>query len=253
MFEILLKDEICYYLYNAHEDVTGLLSAEGEIKATYEYDAFGTLVGQIGEADNYITYAGYQYDFETGLYYLNARYYDSTIARFITEDTYEGEKNDPLSLNRYTYCSNQPLTYYDPSGHIAISIIAKFSTGAIINIGVQFVANYFFNEKTMGDVGKFFKAINWWQVIRLGFESFIPSKGSELRMAAITGLFDVVVNWMTFGNNYSVGQALKDFAVGFVGDLASRYLTKYGPKAIAVGFKKMGVDDSSIKKLTGIA
>ena len=51
------------------------------------------------------------------IYYLNARYYDSVTARFISEDTYTGEKNDPLTLNLYTYCSNNSITYDDPSGH----------------------------------------------------------------------------------------------------------------------------------------
>ena len=44
-----------------------------------------------------------EYDAETGLYYLDARYYDSKIARFLSEDTYTGDPNDPLSLNLYTY------------------------------------------------------------------------------------------------------------------------------------------------------
>jgi RHS repeat-associated protein len=71
-----------------------------------------------GNVDNNITYAGYQYDEETGLYYLNARMYDPKIARFLQEDTYRGDPNDPLSLNLYTYCVNNPLVYYDPTGHV---------------------------------------------------------------------------------------------------------------------------------------
>lgn len=68
--------------------------------------------------NNPFTYAGYQYDNESGLFYLNARYYDPVTARFITEDTYLGDKYDPLSLNLYTYCQNEPLMYIDPSGHL---------------------------------------------------------------------------------------------------------------------------------------
>lgn len=64
-------------------------------------------------------YAGYQYDEETDIYYLNARYYDSKIERFITEDTYTGNPSDPLSLNLYTYCHNEPIMYWDPTGHWA--------------------------------------------------------------------------------------------------------------------------------------
>ena len=70
-----------------------------------------------GGKDNPIRYSGYQYDEETGLYYLNARMYDPVIARFMQEDTYRGEPNDPLSLNLYTYCQNEPIMYWDPSGH----------------------------------------------------------------------------------------------------------------------------------------
>ncbi len=55
------------------------------------------------------------------LYYLNVRMYDPKIARFLQEDTYTGDPNDPLSLNLYTYCFNNPLAYYDPTGHIAVT------------------------------------------------------------------------------------------------------------------------------------
>ena len=58
-----------------------------------------------------------EYDGETGLYYLNSRYYDSKIARFLSEDTYTGDPNDPLSLNLYSYCYNNPIAYTDPTGH----------------------------------------------------------------------------------------------------------------------------------------
>jgi len=46
-----------------------------------------------------------------------------TTARFLTEDSYTGERNDPLSLNRYTYCVNNPMKYYDPSGHSFTSVL----------------------------------------------------------------------------------------------------------------------------------
>ena len=114
-----------YYMYNGHADVTALINAAtGNIDATYYYDAFGNIVESNGVAKdkNSILYAGYQYDKETGLYYLNARMYDPKIARFLQEDTYTGDPNDPLSLNLYTYCTNNPLIYYDPTGHISVYI-----------------------------------------------------------------------------------------------------------------------------------
>ncbi len=113
-----------YYQFNAYGDVIALIGTDGNTIAKYEYDAFGNLTSQPDvRVNNSITYRGYEYDSETGLYYLNARYYDSETARFLTEDTYRGEKNDPLSLNLYTYCKNNPLKYTDPTGHEAFTII----------------------------------------------------------------------------------------------------------------------------------
>ncbi|MCX7920801.1 MAG: S8 family serine peptidase [Clostridia bacterium] len=106
-----------YYFYNGHADVTALMDSTGEIKATYYYDAFGNPLETTGTVSNPFRYAGYFYDSETGLYYLNARMYDPKTARFLQEDTYRGDPNDPLSLNLYTYCNNEPIMYLDPTGH----------------------------------------------------------------------------------------------------------------------------------------
>ncbi|GBG07986.1 RHS repeat-associated core domain-containing protein [Paenibacillus agaridevorans] len=105
------------YLYNGHGDVTSLVDSAGVVQASYRYDAFGNHLESMGTVENPIRYAGYQYDEESELYYLNARYYDPKIARFLSEDTYRGNARDPLSLNLYTYTINNPLKYYDPSGH----------------------------------------------------------------------------------------------------------------------------------------
>ncbi|MDF2531106.1 MAG: repeat-associated core domain protein, partial [Clostridia bacterium] len=109
--------ETAYYLYNGHADVVGLINTAGDTLATYYYDAFGNATETTGDKDNPYRYAGYRYDEETDVYYLNARYYDAKIARFMTEDTYRGSAMDPLSLNLYTYVSNNPIRYYDPTGH----------------------------------------------------------------------------------------------------------------------------------------
>ncbi|MFZ5968225.1 MAG: S8 family serine peptidase [Bacillota bacterium] len=121
-------NEKAYYMYNAHEDVTALTDASGNVLGTYQYDAFGNIREKTYEKPNPYTYAGYRYDEEMGLYYLNARYYDPKIARFITEDTYRGSLADPLSLNLYTYVSNNPIKYYDPTGHKQDEYGAKVET-----------------------------------------------------------------------------------------------------------------------------
>ncbi|TYQ15990.1 UNVERIFIED_CONTAM: RHS repeat-associated protein [Acetivibrio alkalicellulosi] len=131
-----VDNESYYYMYNGHADVTALINTTtGVVAATYYYDAFGNILDQTGNVNNNITYAGYQWDKETGLYYLNARMYDPKIARFLQEDTYRGDPRDPLSLNLYSYCHNEPIMYYDPTGYNNIAVeygtdLLKYITGA---------------------------------------------------------------------------------------------------------------------------
>lgn len=67
--------------------------------------------------ENPFRYAGYYWDRKTQYYYLQSRYYNPRPARFISEDSYEGEINTPITLNQYTYASNNPVMHEDPNGH----------------------------------------------------------------------------------------------------------------------------------------
>jgi RHS repeat-associated protein len=107
-----------YYLYNGHGDVTGILDAAGATVAAYDYDAFGKLTTNTGTFDNPYLYAGEYYDYTTSEYYLRARFYSPQLGRFISQDTYQGQYDDPLSLHQYTYVRNNPMTYVDPTGHM---------------------------------------------------------------------------------------------------------------------------------------
>ena len=108
---------VYFYMYNGHADVTALITSAGTISSTYYYDAFGNILEQTGAISNPFRYAGYMFDDDTGNYFLNARYYDPKIARFLSEDTYRGDITDPLSLNIYTYCHNNPIVYWDYTGN----------------------------------------------------------------------------------------------------------------------------------------
>ncbi len=105
------------YLYNGHADVVALINSGGTAQAPYTYDAFGVPLSSTGTAKNPIRYGGYEFDEETGYYYLKSRFYDPKTARFLQEDTYRGTTMDPLSLNLYAYCHNNPVVYWDPTGH----------------------------------------------------------------------------------------------------------------------------------------
>jgi RHS repeat-associated protein len=110
---------VAYYHHNQHGDVTSLRDKSGNVLNSYAYDIWGNILteGTSETIDNPFTYSGEYWDKTTSLQYLRARWYDPSMGRFISEDSYEGEINSPLSLNRYTYGHNNPLTYIDPSGH----------------------------------------------------------------------------------------------------------------------------------------
>jgi len=119
------------YIHNGHGDIIGLTNENGNIVKDYAYDPFGRddikpregfgnnrttqiWMDEVEEIDNPFRYSGEYYDEETGNIYLRARYYNPSIGRFTQEDTFWGD-----GLNIYTYVHNNPLTYIDPSGHVA--------------------------------------------------------------------------------------------------------------------------------------
>lgn len=110
-----------YYQFNGHGDVVGLVDEQGTPLNTYTYDIWGGPVETEETVPNVMRYAGEYWDETTGLQYLRARWYDPGTARFIGEDTYEGELGNPLSQNIYTYVHNNPLIYVDPSGNYCVS------------------------------------------------------------------------------------------------------------------------------------
>ncbi len=122
---LLANGQRGWYLHNGHGDVVALVGVDGNVLASYEYDAFGNQTASTGTFDNPYRYAGEPYDSETSQYYLRSRYYDPGLGRFVSEDSYGGDPNSPLTLNRYTYGLNNPLVYVDPSGHISLRLWEK--------------------------------------------------------------------------------------------------------------------------------
>ncbi|QUI22057.1 RHS repeat-associated core domain-containing protein [Vallitalea pronyensis] len=120
-----------YYLYNGHGDVIQLTQADGTVIKDYDYDAFGNEKNANPADINPFRYCGEYFDQETGTYYLRARYYNPGVGRFITENSYWGSMDDPLSLNLYTYCKNNPVAYIDPSGHFALAPLIPVADEAL--------------------------------------------------------------------------------------------------------------------------
>jgi RHS repeat-associated protein len=107
----------CTYL---HEDALGstrlVVTSTLTVTFSSNYVPYGPNYAISGK--EVFMYTGKPYDTVTGLYYFAARYYDPSLGRFITEDSYNGTKTDPLSMNRYSYAVENPMKYVDPSGHV---------------------------------------------------------------------------------------------------------------------------------------
>ena len=121
-----------YWFYkNLQGDIINIANADGDIIANYNYDAWGRLCSIIDTDGNAITdnsniaiinpfrYRGYYYDTEIGMYYLQSRYYDPTVGRFINADDtdYLGANKISLGYNLFTYCENEPILKIDYEGY----------------------------------------------------------------------------------------------------------------------------------------
>lgn len=114
------------YVHNLQGDITGLIDPTGQLVVQYSYDAWGRPIGKTGSlADtlgtlNPFRYRGYEYDEETGLYYLRSRYYECVLLRFINADSlYSG--------NAYAYCLCVPTVYNDSDGHMPVELLRSIS------------------------------------------------------------------------------------------------------------------------------
>ncbi len=132
------------YEFNGQGDVVALYNA-GTKMAEYTYDAWGRVISVKSSSGQEITsptdianinpirYRGYYYDVDTGLYYLQSRYYDPEVGRFLNVDSVLGGNDSLLSFNLFAYCGNNPINRIDPTGQsfIAIAGLAALVGGII--------------------------------------------------------------------------------------------------------------------------
>ena len=134
-----------FYVKNAQGDVTGLVSASGTRVVTYTYDAWGnplattgSLASTLGE-QNPLRYRGYVCDTETGLYYLQSRYYNPEWGRFINADSLIDNRG-VHTQNVFAYCGNNPVSREDTKGNISVTLGLAL-VGGIIGAAISAVSS----------------------------------------------------------------------------------------------------------------
>ena len=116
---LIYNGSLYYYRKNLQGDIIEIVDEDGNVAATYKYDAWGNWTVSGGDVGTYnsFRYRGYYYDTAIMLYYLKTRWYDPETGRFISPDSIN--YLDPQSingLNLYAYCLNNPVMYTDPEG-----------------------------------------------------------------------------------------------------------------------------------------
>ncbi|OZM58405.1 hypothetical protein CIB95_02210 [Lottiidibacillus patelloidae] len=154
-----LNGEEYFYVYNLQGDVVGLLDSTGTEVVSYTYDTWGKVLSITGTdkdtvgVKNPYRYRGYRYDSETGLYYLNARYYNPEWGRMLNADSFGGFTGELLSHNVYAYVQNNPVMLYDPTGHFGQFILpAILVTALAVDFAISMYNAY--EEEGMKGVAK---------------------------------------------------------------------------------------------------
>jgi len=141
-----------FYGWDGGESVRWLTGVGGTVTDSYDYDAWGNEVNSTGSTPNVYLYRGEQYDTESNLYYLRARYFNPLTGRFLTRDSANGQMTDPPSLHKYMYAAGNPVNLRDPSGHGN----AWFSTTALVLIGGALILGQ------VGEVSEGLKCVAEW-------------------------------------------------------------------------------------------
>ena len=157
-----LNNEQYYYIRNGQNDIIGILDNNLNQVVSYTYDTWGKLIsikdGQgndvtnntnhIGYKNSY-RYRGYRYDTETGLYYLQSRYYNPEMGRFINADGTLHSGDELLGHNLYTYCNNNPINLRDINGNFPILAIINIIGNIVKSIITSVAKNTSVSTNTL--------------------------------------------------------------------------------------------------------
>ncbi len=109
---------LMYYEYDGLGSVTTLRNKQGDKIEDYRYDVFGNIQTGITSPYNMTGYTSQMYDDKSSLVYMNSRWYNPNVGRFMNEDTWKGTLSNPQTQNKYAYVLNNPVNYTDPSGNV---------------------------------------------------------------------------------------------------------------------------------------
>ena len=216
-----------------------IYNTEGDLQCKYNYDAWGN--HRIGNARNEliydsatgviatgyenhiailnpIRYRGYYYDTETGLYYLQSRYYDATLCRFLNRDNVNYLEPESIhGLNLYTYCNNNPVMFADPSGNsVILAMLIGAGIGLVIGLGSQLASDIISNVVANGFDLSEWKMSSWQTYVGAGLGGVIGGALTPFLGPVVTGFItgasstaiSMGLSNVTGVSNYSLGEII---------------------------------------------
>lgn len=184
-----------YYITNLQGDVMYLVDAQGNTVASYDYDPYGNIISATGTMAeiNPLRYRGYYYDTELEMYYLQSRYYDPQIGRFINADDVSmlGVSGTVIGYNLFGYCENNPVNMIDLFGFASY----KISLLSVYNMRIQVKFSFVLTGSQLGTAAKTLAFI----VDIICAIVAIATEGAGLvPAAAVAGIVSIVMEYASY-------------------------------------------------------
>lgn len=274
-YAVTLGEETYYYIRNAVGDVKGLINADtGEYVYALNTSAYGVLnfiepdltfdtssllpdqIAQIVQMMKKLvlqmclclptanTYKGYSYDVFTGLYYLQSRYYDPEVGRFINADDvdYLGASGKPISYNLFAYCENNPVNNSDAGGRISKETLKKFGEALkkvleyIEKICNAFLKKYSVSKKRYVNLTKYNTPSKVFSYVNNNKRAI---KNFRNNISSIAKFLGIVLDIVAFASVLSKDKYISLAVAGLVFDGLIRLMGFVGEKIILTVFKSL--------------
>ena len=211
------NNTLYYYVLNAQGDVVRIVNSSRSVVASYTYDPWGKIISSSGTlADiNPLRYRGYYYDSETGFYYLQSRYYDPEIGRFINADSYAStDATGLLSTNMFAYCENDPVNKSDPSGEAfsLITIAVGATVGALVNAAGTALSNVAAGKDWNDGIGLALLS----GAVFGAVSTISMNPAARLAISAVASAAESVYDQVKNDGSVNLGRLTADVAVGTI-------------------------------------
>ena len=226
---ILYNNVPYYFIKNLQGDVIAIVDKDAQTVARYSYDAWGAVTSAVTYTEltknvdiatiNPFRYRSYYYDEEIEMYYLQSRYYNPVVGRFVNADMLSmvSVQDDTIANNLFTYCNNEPVKNTDNNGKVAIFV--TMAIGALFGLAIQWVIDMITN--VIKGKKKFYKPCSSaWDYICSAASGALAATGigkmAAMFASAIIGTINYVLNCASNKAKVCRLELIMTFVIGLI-------------------------------------